>query len=191
MNIQNTRKPEREDVNTLEDEFDTGDNRKEREESVADHDAVDKRQQGILLIDKAVDNNAMPELTDQKNINDSLNTGSQTQFKKNRRVTTRFIRDDIATAIRFAGLLGFGKTISVGLVDIASKGVLISTKQKLGINKKIILTLRFKSGKVFVIKAIVVRQAGSARNEYGIKFDRYNNELGDYLLETQEKLIFK
>jgi len=188
MNIQNTRKPEREGINnTLEDEFDTGDNRKELEESVADHDAVDKRQQGILLMD----NNAIPELTDQKNISDSLITGSRSQFKKNRRVTTRFIREDIVIDISFSGLLGFGKTISVDLVDIASKGVLISTNQKLGINKKIILTLRFKSGKVFVIKAVVVRQTGSPRKEYGIKFDRYNNELGDYLLETQEKLIFK
>lgn len=187
MNIQNSQKPEEEDIKTLEDGIDTSGNREEFEASVADHDAVDKQQQDVVFID----NNAMPELTDQKNINDSLNADSQTPFKKNMRVTTRFIREDIAIAISFSGLLGFGKTISVDLVDIASKGVLISTNQKLGINKKITLTLQFKSGKVFVIQAIVVRCSSSLSNEYGIRFDRYNNELGDYLLETQEKLIFK
>lgn len=113
-------------------------------------------------------------------------------MKKNIRVATRFIRDDIAVSFSVSGLLGFGKTFSAELMDISTKGVLISTNQKLGINKKIILTLEFKSGKVFKINAIVAHNSDSLHNnEYGIKFDRYNNELGDYLFETQEKLVFK
>lgn len=49
----------------------------------------------------------------------------------------------------------------------------------------------FKSGRTFVIKALVVRHSVSSADEYGIKFDRYNNELGEYLFESQENLIFK
>ncbi len=159
----------------LEDGFDASDNRKESlsaEESVTDLDAI-------------------LDLNHSTSINDSFNFGSQTDFKKNNRVTTRFIRDDIAVAINVPGRLGFGKTISVNLMDISCKGALISTGEKLGISKQITLNLQFKTGKVFVIKAKIVRHSSSSRNEYGIKFDCYNNELGDYLLETQDKLIFK
>ena len=131
----------------------------------------------------------MPDLQHQENMTDLFD--SPIPFKKNIRFATRFIRDDIAVSIKVHGLLGFRKYIPVDLMDIASKGVLISTSQRLGINKKITLTLQFKSGKIFVIKGMVVRHSDSLRKEYGIKFDRYNNELGDYLLESQEKLIFK
>jgi len=93
--------------------------------------------------------------------------------------------------MKASGLLSVGKEIPVGLIDISSRGVLISTEQRFAINKKVILILRFKSDKVFVIKAMVVRYSSSLHHQYGIKFDSYNNDLGDYLLETQEKLRFK
>lgn len=178
----------------LEDGLDASDNRKESlsaEESVTDLDAGDEQQQDILISDNTVGKNVILDLNHSTNIDDSFNFDSQTDFKKNNRVTTRFIRDDIAVVINDPGRLGFGKTISVNLMDISCKGVLISTGKKFGIDKQITLTLQFKSGKVFVIKAKVVRHSSSSLNEYGIKFDRYNNELGDYLLETQDKLIFK
>jgi hypothetical protein len=88
-------------------------------------------------------------------------------------------------------MLGFGKTTDVDLIDISCSGVMISTLQKLRINKKITLKLLFRAGKLFEINAIVARRSDSSRNEYGIKFDQYNNELGDYLYETQERVIFK
>lgn len=178
----------------LEDGFDAGDNRKDSlsaEESVIDLDAGDVQQQDILISDNTVSKNVIVDLNYSANIDDSFNFGSQTDFKKNNRVTTRFIRDDIAVAINVPGRLGFGKTISVNLMDISCKGALISTTEKLGINKQITLNLHFKTGKVFVIKAKIVRHSSASRNECGIKFDSYNNELGDYLLETQDKLIFK
>ncbi len=110
---------------------------------------------------------------------------------KNRRVATRCVRPDIAAYISDLGLLSFGKTISVRLLDITSKGVSIATDKKLSANQKLTLTLCFYSGKTFVIKAQVVRIVPLSRFEYGIKFNRLNNGLGDYLLATQSQLVFK
>jgi len=154
-------------------------------------DAGDNRKQSLSAEESVTDLDALLDLNHSTSIDDSFNVGSQTDFKKNNRATTRFIRDDIAVAINVPGLFGFGKTISVNLMDISCKGALISTGEKLGINKQITLNLQFKTGKKFEIKAKIVRHSSSPRNEYGIKFDGYNNELGDYLLETQGKLIFK
>lgn len=126
-----------------------------------------------------------------KNITDPLMTGGEADSINNLRVATRFIREDIAASVEVFNLLGFSKTIAVDLLDITSKGVLVASDQKLGINKKIVLTLRFKSGEEFIINATVARRSDSPGNEYGIKFDAFNHELGDYLLETQEKLVFK
>lgn len=174
----------------LKDDFDTSKNRKEilsADEPVTDSD--NDRQRDGLSIDTAFDDGDISDLHHSESMTDLLY--EQPKPKKNIRVATRFIREDIAASINIPGLLSFSKNIPVNLMDIASKGVLVSTDQRLGINKKIILTLQFESGKVFEIKGIIVRRSGLSQKEYGIKFDHYNNELGDYLLETQEKLIFK
>ncbi|WP_292432461.1 hypothetical protein [Methylobacter sp.] len=174
----------------LKDEFDTSKNRKgilSADEPVTDSD--DGQQRDSLVTDTAFDDSDSSDLQDSESMTDLLD--EQPKLKKNIRVATRFIREDIAASINIPGLLSFSKTIPVNLMDIASKGVLVSTDQRLGINKKIILTLQFKSGKVFEIKGIIVRRSSLSQKEYGIKFDHYNNELGDYLLETQGKLIFK
>lgn len=113
----------------------------------------------------------------------------------NKRVATRYIREDIAASVCKISWFNFGfrfnKDIYVELVDISSKGVLIATSQKLPINKKITLTLTFEDLKSFIIQAKVIRKAQSDQTQYGIKFDRTNDALGDYLLETQRKLVFK
>jgi hypothetical protein len=113
----------------------------------------------------------------------------------NKRVATRYIREDIAASVCKISWFNFGfrfnKDIFVELVDISSKGVLIATNQKLPINKKITLTLTFEDLKSFIIQAKVVRKALADQTQYGIKFDRTNDDLGDYLLETQRKLVFK
>jgi len=113
----------------------------------------------------------------------------------NKRVATRYIREDIAASVCKISWFNFGfrfnKDIFVELVDISSKGVLIATSQKLPINKKITLTLTFEDLKSFIIQAKVVRKALADQTQYGIKFDRTNDALGDYLLETQRKLVFK
>jgi len=116
---------------------------------------------------------------------------SNAGLTKNLRVATRFIREDISVSISDLGLFEMGKIIPAKLMDISSKGVLISTDRKLRIHKNITLTLQFETGKTFSIKAIIVRRSDPPNHEYGIKFDHCFDELGDYLLESQRKLIFK
>jgi hypothetical protein len=116
--------------------------------------------------------------------------------RKNQRIGVRYVRDDIAASVCKISSFSFGflfnKEMLVELVDISSKGVLIATDKKLKVNKKITLTLTFEDSRSFTVKAKVVRKAQSHGNhQYGIKFDRLNNELGDYLLATQRKLVFK
>lgn len=113
-----------------------------------------------------------------------------------RRIGVRYVREDIAASVCKISILifgiGFTREITVELVDISSKGVLIATTSKLRVNKKITITLKFEDNKTFTIKAKIVRGVlGPIQNQYGIKFDRLNNDLGDYLLETQNKLVFK
>ncbi len=110
---------------------------------------------------------------------------------KNHRIATRFVREDIDASVSGLGILNRSKEFAVKLIDITSKGVLIESEKQLKINQTLTLTLKFKAGKAFVIKAKVVRIAANTNNQYGVKFDRYNNELGDYLLDTQTKLVFK
>lgn len=110
---------------------------------------------------------------------------------KNNRIATRFVREDIDASITDLSFLNRSKAHPVHLMDITSKGVLIKSDKKLKINQTLTLKLKFLAGKEFAIKAKVVRVADSTNNQYGVKFDRYNNELGDYLLDTQTKLVFK
>lgn len=128
-------------------------------------------------------------------VDDWLNFDFSDDLKKNNRIAVRYIRDDIAASVCKIRLFNFGfltnKEILVDLIDISSKGVLISTNKKLPLKKKITLTLKFENTVTFQIKASIVRKTSVLEYQYGIKFDRLNNELGDYLLETQRKLIFK
>jgi hypothetical protein len=144
-----------------------------------------------LIINNVDGNNSLSDDQHTENITDLFFFDDQEDINTNRRITTRIIRDGIDVHINIPYLFGFGKTITVNLIDISCKGVLVSTHQKLRVNKKITLTLLFESGKLFKIKAIVVRRSDSSRLEYGIKFVQNNNELGDYLYESQERVIFK
>ncbi|MFA5982740.1 MAG: PilZ domain-containing protein [Methylococcaceae bacterium] len=110
----------------------------------------------------------------------------------NKRSITRYIRTDLRAVVYTANFFGFKEKIPVQLHDISCKGALIESPKKLILRKKIILALRFKNGKVFQIKAMVIRKTDSHHLlQYGLKFERYNNKLGDYLFETQKDLIFK
>ncbi|MGJ0430796.1 PilZ domain-containing protein [Methylobacter sp.] len=109
----------------------------------------------------------------------------------NNRITTRFIRKDIKATFSKNGLFSFGRETPADLIDISSKGVLIRSHKKLDIRDEITLELKFDSGKSFKIEGTVVRNPTRSNIRYGIKFKRYNDELGDYLLETQKELIFK
>lgn len=128
-------------------------------------------------------------------LNDLLGIDFSDDLEKNKRDAVRYVREDIAASVCKIRLFNFGfltnKEILVELLDISSKGVLILTNKKLPLKKKITLTLKFEDEKTFQIKASVVRKVPDLKYQYGIKFDRFNNDLGDYLLETQRKLIFK
>jgi hypothetical protein len=133
------------------------------------------------------------------NDNDFLNFDGDDALKLNfsddsarkYRTTTRLLYDDIAARINGSGLSFFAKAVPVTVLDISSKGALVSSTTKLSLNKKITLALAFKAGNTFKINAIIIRKNGLSTNEYGIKFDNYNNELGDYLFDSIDDLIFK
>jgi hypothetical protein len=137
----------------------------------------------------------MPDFEDTtETINDffSFDSHLSKNQSNNQRITIRYIRDDITASVFKVSLLSFGpRRVPVVLIDISSKGVLVSSPKKLGINKRVILDLKFGCDRTFKIKAKIVRKSDSSNSQYGIKFDQYNNALGDYLLETQSKLIFK
>lgn len=124
-----------------------------------------------------------------------FNRGSPAPFKVNRRMGIRYIRNDIGVSLRKIGLLHFNfrgnQDISVKLVDISSRGILISTNAKLPINKKVFLTIRFNDFKEFEIPGKVVRKSEGAVVIYGIRFDNLNNKLADKLLSSQRRLNFK
>jgi hypothetical protein len=114
----------------------------------------------------------------------------------NRRKSVRYLRNDIGATVRKIGIFNFvtlktNRDISVKLIDIGSRGVLVSTDKKLSLNKHVVLTLRFADFKEFVIPSVVVRKADLPKQQYGIKFDQANDKLADYLLATQKKLNFK
>lgn len=117
----------------------------------------------------------------------------------NHRKSVRYIRDDITVFISQADIFGFyslfsySRAIRVKLLDISSRGAMIGGPSKLvlKINRKIMLTLIFNSNKKFEIPARVKRKIIEGRVFYGLKFDKVNDELGDYLLESQSDLLFK
>jgi len=106
----------------------------------------------------------------------------------NNRIAVRYVRTDIKASLSDLGLFSFSKNIIVKLVDISSKGAAIEYKAKLALKKNITLTVFFEDQTVFTIKAKVVHKC---KNQYGLKFNHFNNELGDYLLSSQNDLIFK
>lgn len=114
--------------------------------------------------------------------------------KQQQRATVRYVRDDIAVAICKTNPIIFGREIFIELaelIDINCRGALITTSASFRVNEKIMLNLKFKSGRSFKIKGVIVHRTVLPPCQYGIKFNRYNDDLGNYLLETQSKLIFK
>ena len=137
-------------------------------------------------------------MSDQENSNDvdfddddeifgALITDEQSD---NHRSAVRYVRDDISASLQKHGLFKLSKKTDVKLLDISSKGAAIECEKKLKLNDKIILELIFADFQEFAIEAKIVYQAEN-KKQYGIKFDRYNHELGDYLLSSQNDLIFK
>lgn len=140
----------------------------------------------------ALHEQVMPDIADHDGLSEV--NPSQSSFK-NKRVATRYIRDDIIVALCEITQFSFGKEIFIDFVklnDITSRGLSFSSNYYIAVGKKIVLNLIFHSGKTFKINASVVYRADyKLPYQYGIKFDYDNYELSDHLLETQRNLIFK
>jgi hypothetical protein len=115
----------------------------------------------------------------------------------NQRKTIRYIRDDISAFINRSDIFGgynsfsYSYSIEVKLLDISSKGALISSSKKITLNKKVNLILIFGCNKKFEISSKIVRKGSYAQKIYGLKFSHSRHDLGDYLLETQTELVFQ
>lgn len=109
----------------------------------------------------------------------------------NRRALTRYVRTDLTAIIYRAFLFGIKRKQPVELLDLSCKGALVRSGKKMRPKTKVILVITFTSGKTFEIDAVIIRQSEQFSDQYGLKFNRYNNELGDYLFETQKDLVFK
>ncbi|MCK5728127.1 MAG: PilZ domain-containing protein [Methylococcales bacterium] len=117
-------------------------------------------------------------------------------INSNNRKTIRYIRNDILASVHISNIIGYYSAkkpphLEVKLLDISSKGALISCPKRLRMRKKIKLVLVFKTNKVFEISARVVREETYDPQIYGIKFDNMDHSLGDYLLESQTNLILQ
>ncbi len=113
---------------------------------------------------------------------------------KNKRVATRYIRDDIIVVLCEITALSFGKEIFIDFVklnDITSRGMSFSSPHHITVHKKIVLNLKFYSEVAFKIPATIVYRSKKSPHQYGVKFDCDYAELSDHLLETQRTLVFK
>ena len=112
-------------------------------------------------------------------------------LETNRRITVRYVREDIKASLSNVKIHLFGPPLTIQLLDLSTKGALISSDKKIRKNKKLTLVLEFEDNRTFEIEARIVRLDAFIPNTYGIKFNKYNDELGDYILKTQTDLIFK
>ncbi|WP_404360639.1 PilZ domain-containing protein [Methylotuvimicrobium sp. KM1] len=126
-----------------------------------------------------------------ENHRDIFDLDTDDTIQDNGRRSVRYVRNDIKVVLISKNLLGLDKKIQAQLQDISSKGLRVSAEEKLSINKKITVALKFKDGRRFNMKAKVVRQSSSNKFDYGIKFEERQNDLGDHLLETQTDLLLK
>ena len=113
-----------------------------------------------------------------------LRLDSQTS---NKRISVRYRRNDIKAKIKTRRLF-FSKEIPVSLIDISSKGAAITCEKKLRKKIKVSLIVEFQDKKCFTIAAIIVHNYAAPR--YGLKFESYQSELAEHLLETQTDLEF-
>lgn len=133
------------------------------------------------------------ELSDNKEKIAYQGTNGITESQENGRSAIRFIRDDIKVALTHFNIFNLDKKVYIRLLDISSNGVLIASDLKFAQNKKMRLIIQFKDRKRYILPVTVVRKicSQSGAYQYGLKFRKAHESLGDYLLKTQTKLIFK
>ena len=112
-------------------------------------------------------------------------------LETNRRITVRYVREDIKASLSNVKIHFFGAPLNIQLLDLSTKGALVASDRKIRKNKKLTLILEFEDSRTFEIEARIVRLDAFIPNTYGIKFNKYNDALGDYILKTQTNLVFK
>lgn len=108
----------------------------------------------------------------------------------NKRKGVRYVRKDITASIAVRRFFSTND-ILVKLLDISSRGALISCNAKLKPKQKLTLTLTFNGGRKFRIASTVTHNVTKHEQNFGLKFEHVNNNLGNYLLKTQTDLIIK
>ena len=127
---------------------------------------------------------------------DDFSIDPSVENSNNNRKTIRYIRNDIEAWLYVSNFLGryprkMQPPVSLKLLDISSKGALVSSSKRLRLHKKVKLVLRFKDGKEFEVNAQIIRKEVYDPQIYGIKFDQIDHNLGDYLLESQTNLVLQ
>lgn len=109
----------------------------------------------------------------------------------NLRKAVRYGRDDIKALLSRKSFFHSSKPFDIEVHDISTRGAHVISKRKLSIDGTYVLIISFGSDKTFEIPGKVIHKKPSSDDSYGFKFDAYNDELGDYLLNSQTDLVFK
>jgi hypothetical protein len=109
------------------------------------------------------------------------------ELEANKRIAVRYRRKDIKAVIKIHSFF-YPRLQAVILNDVSSKGAGIICPVKLSAKTRVSLYLLFNDGKRFDIEALVVY--GRNDNHYGLKFDQFNDQLAEHLLQTQTDLKF-
>jgi hypothetical protein len=128
---------------------------------------------------------------------DDFSIDPSVDSNNNNRKTIRYIRNDIITWLYISNLLGhyskksYQQPVNLKLLDISSKGALISSPKRLRLYKKVKLVLKFEDNKEFEISSKIIRKEVYDPQIYGLKFDQINHGLGDYLVKSQINLVLQ
>ncbi len=127
---------------------------------------------------------------DKTDSSDIFSMSLTAEERNNKRTAVRYIRTDISLTVCILGLFSLSRYIPVKLLDISSKGAAIKCKKPMPLKKKIALNLLFDDNSSFTIPAKIIH--GNTKTKiYGVQFNQFNNELGDFLLSSPNKIVFK
>lgn len=108
----------------------------------------------------------------------------------NKRKAVRYVRPDIKAILLYKSLFR-NHEIETELLDVSSKGALIACDDKFSIKSKLTLILIFADGREFTLDAKALHCNTLKKKQYGLKFNKTSDELGEYLLSSQDDLVFK
>ena len=111
-----------------------------------------------------------------------------TDMPANRRRSVRYAFSDLTGHFESNSIIKWNKRKDVVILDISSKGALIECEEGLKLKVKGGLILEFALESAYRISGQIVRKIG---NTYGIRFDKYNHELNDYLVSSGKSFLIK